>query len=542
MFSDFVCRQVNFINGRNGSGKSAILAALQICLGAKSYLTHRAKKMTDFIRHGWQGDAVLEVTLLNDKAGFKFAEYGSSITVRRTIRRPSGGAFELLSHDKKVKSRDRAELLRMLEELNIQVDNPCALLDQENSKKFLQGNEKDKYAFFVRATDLERIESVSKETKTSISKMEIAYDRAQPHIVRLKGVVEEREADVQKHKDLEDLENEIRKLEEELAWAFVEEKEAHVAEVGESLKTRNLEIKALKEKLVGFEEEVARVDTKKEEIKPRLDAVVANTARLKGKTQKAIVDYKTAQEPWAVLTAQRSTLLTEKEEKIGVRYAASRKVKAAREAAKRNASDEEEKILLDKMQQAENSLAKVVEMQGQRGGEDKVFELRQGLSQAKDGARKAQEDNDGTGKDLAVGQQELRSLDKGVFDPLMALGSFMPALVKRIGQAARQQFSSPPVGPLGACIQLREDFKGFQVCVEGHLQKNLTNFVVSCHQDKTTLMALMKRQRGNGNFPLPTIIVQAPQARYQPLQNPPGFLQIMQAIKVPDNQVGTDIV
>ncbi|CAN0213777.1 unnamed protein product, partial [Ectocarpus sp. 8 AP-2014] len=45
-----LCKHVNFINGRNGSGKSAILAALQICLGAKAHLTHRAKKMTDFIR------------------------------------------------------------------------------------------------------------------------------------------------------------------------------------------------------------------------------------------------------------------------------------------------------------------------------------------------------------------------------------------------------------------------------------------------------------------------------------------------------------
>ncbi len=52
-FSSF--RQVNFINGRNGSGKSAILAALQICLGAKAHLTHRAKKMADFIRSGLGG-------------------------------------------------------------------------------------------------------------------------------------------------------------------------------------------------------------------------------------------------------------------------------------------------------------------------------------------------------------------------------------------------------------------------------------------------------------------------------------------------------
>ncbi|CAM9329091.1 unnamed protein product, partial [Choristocarpus tenellus] len=45
-----LCRQVNFIHGRNGSGKSAILAALQICLGARAKLTNRANKLDDLIR------------------------------------------------------------------------------------------------------------------------------------------------------------------------------------------------------------------------------------------------------------------------------------------------------------------------------------------------------------------------------------------------------------------------------------------------------------------------------------------------------------
>ncbi len=53
-------------------------------------------------RHGWAGDAVVEVTLLNNEHGFNFEEYGSSITVRRTIRQPSGGGFELRGHDGQV--------------------------------------------------------------------------------------------------------------------------------------------------------------------------------------------------------------------------------------------------------------------------------------------------------------------------------------------------------------------------------------------------------------------------------------------------------
>lgn len=53
-------------------------------------------------RHGWKGDAILEVTLLNTEHGFKFEEYGESITIRRTIKQPSGGGFALVGADGEV--------------------------------------------------------------------------------------------------------------------------------------------------------------------------------------------------------------------------------------------------------------------------------------------------------------------------------------------------------------------------------------------------------------------------------------------------------
>jgi hypothetical protein len=46
----------------------------------------------------------------------------------------------------------------MLDQLNIQVENPVAVLDQEEAKKFLTGKAEDKYASFNKATDLERLD------------------------------------------------------------------------------------------------------------------------------------------------------------------------------------------------------------------------------------------------------------------------------------------------------------------------------------------------------------------------------------------------
>ena len=43
---------INFITGHNGSGKSAILTALTICLGGKASSTNRGQNLKSFIKEG----------------------------------------------------------------------------------------------------------------------------------------------------------------------------------------------------------------------------------------------------------------------------------------------------------------------------------------------------------------------------------------------------------------------------------------------------------------------------------------------------------
>ena len=43
---------INFIIGRNGSGKSAILTAITICLGGKATATNRGQSLKSFIKEG----------------------------------------------------------------------------------------------------------------------------------------------------------------------------------------------------------------------------------------------------------------------------------------------------------------------------------------------------------------------------------------------------------------------------------------------------------------------------------------------------------
>lgn len=112
------CRNVNFIHGQNGSGKSAILAAIQICLGAGARRTHRARNIKELIKKDCDRSKV-RVTLLNggDDA-YKTDVYGDKITIERCITTGSGyNGYKLLDSKGVEKSRSKKDLDEMLDRL-----------------------------------------------------------------------------------------------------------------------------------------------------------------------------------------------------------------------------------------------------------------------------------------------------------------------------------------------------------------------------------------------------------------------------------------
>jgi DNA repair exonuclease SbcCD ATPase subunit len=67
----------------------------------------------------------------------------------------------------------------MLDHLNIQVKNPVAVLDQEEAKKFLTGKPEDKYAFFTKATEFERIDRFYANVIDNIMQLHNTKDKVQ---------------------------------------------------------------------------------------------------------------------------------------------------------------------------------------------------------------------------------------------------------------------------------------------------------------------------------------------------------------------------
>ena len=177
-------RHVNFITGQNGSGKSAIVAALQLCLGTNATKTGRGTNMASLIREGSEGPAILQVTLLNEGSdAYQPDRYGNRIIIERKIPRSGGSSYRLLNKDMSLVSNKKEDLEKILQVFNIFADNPCCILTQEESKKFIQGHAHEKFEFFMKASGLHL---VNEEITAIEDQIELAKKSTRGHEEKLK--------------------------------------------------------------------------------------------------------------------------------------------------------------------------------------------------------------------------------------------------------------------------------------------------------------------------------------------------------------------
>lgn len=93
---------INFIVGENGSGKSAVLTALTLCLGGKASSTNRGGSLKSFIKEG-RDQSVISVTIKNTGIdAYQSDVYGASIKVERHFTRSGASGFKLKSEQGRI--------------------------------------------------------------------------------------------------------------------------------------------------------------------------------------------------------------------------------------------------------------------------------------------------------------------------------------------------------------------------------------------------------------------------------------------------------
>lgn len=152
---------------------------------------------------------------------------------------------------------------------NIQVENPVAVLDQENAKKFLCGSGSEKYQFFKKATDLARIDATYAATQDKIEELNHSVERMNNTLKQKEVVVEAAKKKVQEHAELDKLKAKLQEAETSYAWSFHKVAEKAHEEAAEAVAKYEAKVKQREDEIAEFEKAFSQESTTDEEAKRR---------------------------------------------------------------------------------------------------------------------------------------------------------------------------------------------------------------------------------------------------------------------------------
>ena len=548
--------------------QSAILAAIQICLGAGARRTNRARNLKELVRKDTTAScARIRVTLLNkgDDA-YEHDTYGDSITVERTIALRGGyNGYKLYDVDMKEQSRSKKDLDELLDKLNIQVENPVAILDQEEAKKFLTGKAADKYKFFMKATELERIDVSYRNAVEKVSEMQTQAARLEEALVTDKELVAECKAEVKKHQEVGKLESKKRKAESLFAWAVYKDDLEELAQAKQvrvclrcemlpnmnmpltphiavfvSQKLEHFQVKAQKkrEELTQAEEASQQGNQGETERRNALDELSKEAEESSERKKTLEKDVKKANEPFKSLQRQLKQL--KKEEKgaekdlLNANKALQKKRDeiAARAGSAEAEQAQRNKVLSEAEKRRDGAKAMNSELKQAVTDAYNDYENLQGqVAEAKGNVSRVE-------NQMSAVKGRIQHMQSSSGNSLAVFGQRCQDVKRIVDQyTQRGKFSGPVLGPIGFYCKIQPGKEQFAGMAELALGKGVLDRFIVCNDHDRKLLQQIRRKAGCQSDC--GIIQQGQHARYR-IPDPPqieGIETVASVISVQDDLV-----
>uniref|UniRef100_A0A8C4FCG9 Structural maintenance of chromosomes protein 6 n=1 Tax=Dicentrarchus labrax TaxID=13489 RepID=A0A8C4FCG9_DICLA len=435
---------VNFVVGNNGSecGKSAVLTALIVALGGNAQATNRGSSLKGFVKEG-ESSADVSITLRNKgRDAYKPEVYGQAIIVDLRITRDGLRTYKLRSKSGQLVSNKKEELLAILDNFNIQVNNPVSVLTQEMSKYFLHSKgEGDKYKFFMKATQLEQMREDFVYIKTTKHVTEDKVGQHSECLKDLKRKYQEKEDRYKNLASLDEMHTKLEELQKQMAWALNKVEEAERKQ------------KQTQEQLDGVTQQLLELQPKCSELKAEVQKqnTLVKSSEVRAQTMHYI----------SQTTGVESQARTERMEQI----------QAELENLRHHIS-----TLGQQIDQYQHACSRAKEEQGKMREQEMVQ------------------------RSIDVHRRNLKTMESSRSNRLRRFGEHMPTLLNAIQEAhKRGQFKHRPRGPLGYLISLKDPEMALavEVCLKGQLQA----FTCDNHEDERVLQGLMTKVFPTGRRP-----------------------------------------
>lgn len=484
---------INFIIGHNGSGKSAVLTALTICLGARAASTNRGKSLKDYIKHG-SDRATVQVKIKNQGELAYLPElYGATIIVERHFTMSGSSGFSIRNANGKQVSTKKSDLDDILDALALQLDNPMNVLTQDMARQFLNSSSPaEKYKFFIKGTHLERLDSDYKVLNQSLEKNHVELYNMMDDRNALKKKVDDAADKVKKAEKTNKLHEKAQYIRRQCIWSQVRDQEDKVSEADK-------EVREAEEFITSKEQRAEKCAAKYEQAEQSRDAAAMEIQQLNDamepkKQEKATIAESFKGNKTELLQHQTQSRDNHSELTAAKRKVANLKRQIEEELEKRaNADDGRHGELAADIQAAEEEVVHLIDRQQAHAANRE--QLQQAVFRAQENAKR-------TGEPVTELTNRIKACDDTVHELTRSNRSWqdaypnLPALLRAIEQN-RPRFTAMPVGPIGRHVSLLEP--SWSSVLEKSFGTSLYGFIVTSLDDQKVLTRLIRETKYHGD-------------------------------------------
>lgn len=480
---------INFICGKNGSGKSAILTAIVLCLGGKASATNRGARLQSFIREGTDHASIVCKIKNQGENAYMPEVYGKTIQVERHFSRTGGSGFKLKSEKGRVISTRKSDLDEICDHMILQIDNPMAVLSQDQARQFIaSSSQTEKYKFFMKGVQLEQLDQDYRIIEEQLDNIGAKIAAKVPDLEVLKRKDESARNKQELSRKYDNMLDKIRDYRRQLAWTQVAAQED----------IRN-----------EYAKEIADADAKIAEAEGRveqIDAVFQESDRAASVATEAYNDANAIVRGVEVERENVKLKYDKIKKDTQEAQAEQRSIRGALMGADNTIKAKKEAILQEEQRLAE------LDGGGAARRINDLHNAKEAWERAKEDAQRHREQREDRLNDIERVQQLEKELDearlfqsqrvkqqeanlKQLVQNRNSLDQAFHPNIRALSQALRQEkgFQNPPVGPLGKHVRLLKP--EWSSILEKSFGSALNSFIVSSKRDEILLSDIMRRTK-----------------------------------------------
>lgn len=480
---------INFICGKNGSGKSAILTAIILCLGGKASSTNRGARLQNFIKEGTDHATIICRIKNQGENAYMPEKYGSTIQVERHILRNGSSSFKLKSENGRIISTRKSDLEEICDHMMLQIENPMAVLSQDQARQFLAGSSAaEKYKFFMKGVQLEQLDQDYRIIEEQLDNLSAKISTREPDLKALKDKQERAANKLALSDKYEAMHDKVREQRRQLTWAQVTAKEEIRDDYARGIEDADTKIADARTRANELDAVFQASDQAATAAKDLWEAAKAEVGRLKEERSGLKGQYDEAKlacskansEQRQIQEQLRGTKKTIAAREEDIRQEEARLAEldgggAARRLEERDAAQEE--VIASQHELREHGEQRRIRIED-------VDRAKKLLEDAFDAKKK--EDDRVT--DL---ETNIKSLRNNRESQHAAFHQNMKALLRGIQE--ERGFQERPIGPIGNHVKLLKP--EWSSILERVFGKALAGFIVTSKRDENVLSNIMRRTR-----------------------------------------------